>query len=499
MSGWGAGYVTDIAYLPGYYRQQSPQHMHLACLLGGVAGIEAPPDAPFVYMELGCGFGFGATVLAASNPGWRVIGVDFAPAHIAAARALAAEAGVSNATFVEADLATLAATPLGRALPEADAISVHGVWSWVPQPVRDGIVAVLRDKLRAGGVAHLSYNALPGWQSAIGLQRTLREAGRTVAARSDRQALTGFETVKALAEAGAVQLNFPMVRDMLSRLGNVAEAYLAHEYMNEAWSPCFHADVVRAVGEARLDWVASAELIENFPELALTDDQRAVMGRFEAPLMRELVKDMCLNRALRHDVFVRGARRLDRAARDAALRQVRLALTCAPEAFVYEAEVPAGQASLTRDFYAPIVAELARGPRLVGDLLELSDVVGSRDNPAELVGLMVGTEQAIPVTGEPCHGEAAPRFNTAALRWMAGKTNLNAGAALATAGLGSPLPCSVLDAHICTALRNGARDSAAVVTEIASDRSPDERSKLAQFIERRIIERAAAWRGWGLV
>ena len=37
MSGWGGGYVTDVAYMTGYYRQQSPAIMALACLLGGVA------------------------------------------------------------------------------------------------------------------------------------------------------------------------------------------------------------------------------------------------------------------------------------------------------------------------------------------------------------------------------------------------------------------------------------------------------------------------------
>ena len=37
MSGWGGGYVTDITYMTGYYRQQSPALIALACLLGGVA------------------------------------------------------------------------------------------------------------------------------------------------------------------------------------------------------------------------------------------------------------------------------------------------------------------------------------------------------------------------------------------------------------------------------------------------------------------------------
>ncbi|MBV8869164.1 MAG: methyltransferase regulatory domain-containing protein [Acetobacteraceae bacterium] len=500
MSGWGAGYVTDVAYMPGYYRQQSPLHLHLACLLGSVAGLDARPDAPLTYVELGSGLGFGALALAASNPAWRVIGIDFAPAHVAAARALASAAGIANATFLEADLATLAASPLGAALPEADVVSLHGVWSWVPPLVREGIVALLREKLRPGGVAHVSYNVLPAWQSALGLQRLLREAGRTVAARSDRQARTGLAAVRALAEAEATHLTPVFARAMLARLEQVPDSYLAHEYMNDGWSANFHADVARALAGAKLDYVASAQLVENFPELALTEAQRAVMGRFEEPLARELVKDMCLDRALRHDVFVRGARRLDRAARDAALGEVTLALTRAPDAFVYEADVPAGQAALAPDFYGPIVAELARGPRRVRDLLELPAVAGSRDNPAELIGLLVGTDQAIPVAGPPSQAEAAGRFNAAVLRTLARPADLGASFAMATGGVGSPMPATVLDAYLCAALNASEPfEARRLAIALVQGKPQDEAERLRQFIERRIGERAPAWRVLGVI
>jgi len=40
ISNWGGGYVTDIPYLPGYYRHQSPVHLNIACLLGGFSGLD---------------------------------------------------------------------------------------------------------------------------------------------------------------------------------------------------------------------------------------------------------------------------------------------------------------------------------------------------------------------------------------------------------------------------------------------------------------------------
>ena len=105
---------------------------------------------------------------------------------------------------------------------------------------------------------------------------------------------------------------------------------------------------------------------------------------------------MCLDRSLRHDVFVRGARRMNPAARDAALMDVWLALNISPEEMPYEADMPAGRAALNRSFYGPITEAMAAGPRRVGDLLALPDLEGRRDNPAELIGILVGLDLAEP-------------------------------------------------------------------------------------------------------
>mgnify|MGYP001153636710 CR=1 FL=1 len=64
MSGWGAGYVTDVTYIPGYYRQQSPAHLDMIARLSGIA-FHLPED--FTWVELGCGVGFGAAIIARSS------------------------------------------------------------------------------------------------------------------------------------------------------------------------------------------------------------------------------------------------------------------------------------------------------------------------------------------------------------------------------------------------------------------------------------------------
>jgi SAM-dependent methyltransferase len=469
MSGWGSGYVTDIAYMTGYYRQQSPAVMALACLLGGVASPLPGPDDPVSYLELGCGQGFGALILAASNPHWTVTAIDFNPAHVAAARAWAALAGIGNVSFLEADLSTLAEDSAGSQVPGADFVSMHGVWSWVPPAVQSGIVRLLRAKVKPGGAVHVSYNSLPAWGSALGMQRMVRECGRRLGTRSDRQAEEGLKLVKELQAADALQLKrSPMAMSLIDRISILPAAYLAHEYMNDSFAPCFHADVAHAFSDAKLEWAASASLIENFPELALTPEQRAVTQRLDDPLVRELMKDMCLERSLRHDVFVRGARRMNPAARDAALMDVWLALNISPEEMPYEAEMPAGSAALSRSFYGPITEAMALAPRRVGDLLAVPHLEGRRDNPAELIGILVGLDLAEPAArpgAEPT--PAALRFNSATLANLRPTENLGRPIAAASHALGTGAPCTLFDLYVIE--RRQAGDSEARIDDWVRD------------------------------
>ena len=435
---WNNGYVTDIIYTTGYYDQQAPSHIALSCLLGNVApGFTRRPEQ-LTYLELGCGRGRGALCLAASNPEWRVVAIDFMPAHIEEARELAAEAGIENIEFIEADFATL--DP--RDLPEVDVASAHGVWSWVSDDVRAGIVRILGSRLRPGGALHLSYNSLPGWQGAIGLQRLIHTAGRRISGRSDRKAEAALELVQALSAADAFHLGQSDLVQMLKKdLSDMPREYVAHEYMNDDWRPCFQADVAAALADAKLEYVASGEILENFPQLMLTDEQRAVWDRIDDPALRELAKDFCLPRGLRHDIYVRGPRRISDAARDAALADLYLTLTRRPEDFIYELNLPAGHGALERSFYEPVVAALGQGPQRIGDLMSLAGRGGRRDNPAELAGMLVGTSQAIVVARRDADtGEAATRLNNhIATRVLRGDPSHGA---LASLRLGSGLRCS---------------------------------------------------------
>jgi hypothetical protein len=216
--------------------------------------------------------------------------------------------------------------------------------------------------------------------------------------------------------------------------------------------------------------------------------------------MRELIKDMFLTRCLRQDVFVRGARRLTNAARDAALGEVTLALQLQEAQFAWEFEVPAGEARFERDFFRRIVAALAEAPQRVGALLALPGLP-RRDNPGEVVGMLVGSHQALPVVGPAAEPDArVRRLNHAAAKRFVRPDNLNIGMALAASGTGSPLPCGMIDLYIVDRLQtDGAPDAAGWAQELGSAQPQHEQERLRDFIERVLAERAPVWRRLGVL
>ena len=100
-------------------------------------------------------------------------------------------------------MSTLAGEQAAAAVPEADFVSMHGVWSWVPPPVRDGIVRLLGDKVdaRRRGACQLQFAASLG--ARAGDAADAARCGRRLGARSDSQATEGLKLVQELHAAGA--------------------------------------------------------------------------------------------------------------------------------------------------------------------------------------------------------------------------------------------------------------------------------------------------------
>ncbi len=486
---WSSGYVADIAYIEGFYVQQSPARMALACLFGNVAVDLPEPDDAACYLELGCGCGIGALLTAASNPAWQVTAIDYNPAHIAIGTNLARAAHIDNIRFLEADLAQLATNAEADAIPRADFVSMHGLWSWVSNDVRAGIVRLLASKTRPGAMVHLSYNALPAWQGAVGMQRIIYEAGIRSGGRSDLQAQAGLALARDLKAAdGKYLTESSLTRDLLDTTVAMSTEYLSHEYMSAHWAPAFHADVVAAMAEAKLDWASSANPMENFPELMLTPEQCAVMDRYKDPILRELIKDMCLPRQLRHDVFVRGARRMRNEERDAALSRLTVVPIVSPGELQTKIRVPAGMAEVG-DTLKDVMVAAMRGPATIGDLLALG---GDRSNPAELVSMLVGSHQCqIAMRPDGVQPDSANRLNRVFGARVQSIVDAKTSGGLASSRLGTGLTTPPLVQFIAARLLSGEREdnADAWIRTLSADVVPEKHDTVRAVVHTAIEQR----------
>lgn len=95
--------------------------------------------------------------MAIALPESRFVGVDLAGSAIAAGRELIAELGLRNIELHAQD-----ASALGSDFGQFDYVIAHGVYSWVPETVRDGLLATIQARLKDDGVGFVSFSAYPG-------------------------------------------------------------------------------------------------------------------------------------------------------------------------------------------------------------------------------------------------------------------------------------------------------------------------------------------------
>jgi len=110
----------------------------------------APPVEGWRVLEIGCGDGSNILPMAFDYPEGRFVGLDRALNPVEAGRALASRLQLANIELHAADL--LEWEPDG----EFDYIIAHGIFSWVPEEIREKILKICRVALKPLGVAFIS-------------------------------------------------------------------------------------------------------------------------------------------------------------------------------------------------------------------------------------------------------------------------------------------------------------------------------------------------------
>ncbi|MBL8629655.1 MAG: methyltransferase domain-containing protein, partial [Rhodospirillaceae bacterium] len=254
---WSEGYVTDVEYTRGYYRELNPLLQAFAIATSG--GAAPNLEHPFVKVELGCGYGLSLLLEAAVFPHARFYGLDFNPRHIAWATRIAADAKLDNITFFDASFADLP----NLAIPPADFVGMHGVWTWVNQDNRDIILRWLKHALADNGVTMVSYNSLGGWTELRGLRELMIRKYRSIGGPAEARVRSALEFAQNIANLGSPFFTqHPALIKAIEDLTKLPPRYLAHEYFNDNWHLFNHHDVAASMAETGSSFVASCKPVE---------------------------------------------------------------------------------------------------------------------------------------------------------------------------------------------------------------------------------------------
>ncbi|MFG1432362.1 class I SAM-dependent methyltransferase [Xanthobacter sp. V2C-4] len=435
MSDWTSGYVADIGYTHGFYRELTPAILAFAAL---AAGIRAPDvAAPLSYCELGCGQGFSANVLAAANPHIRFHATDFNPSHVAGARDLAAKGGLGNISFYDTPFAEFSAEP---GLPQAfDIIALHGIYSWISPENRRHIIDFISRRLRVGGVVYVSYNCLPGWAAAAPMRHLMalhaRAHGGPTAGRIEPA--LGFVQRVQKANAGYFRAA-PGLAQRLEQIKAQDRRYLAHEYFNDAWQLFYHSDVAAEMGAARLSYLGSAHLLEQVDAINLSSEQQEILAGLGDPSLRETVRDFMTNAQFRRDIYVKGPLPISARVQHGAWQEQRFALSSRREDIEAKVRGPLGEASLQAEVYEPVLERLSTGPMDLRELLageSVSRLGISRVRQALMVLVGIGHVQpCLPARGDAERTGSVRDFNRAVMSEARSTGTLGAVASPVTGG-----------------------------------------------------------------
>ncbi|PJG86045.1 class I SAM-dependent methyltransferase [Conservatibacter flavescens] len=306
MSNWSDGYLTDINYTYGYYKELSPKHIIVPLLLEGIAVPEIKNAC-----ELGFGQGISINIHAtAGTAQW--YGTDVNPAQTAFAREVAKKAN-NDAILTDQSFAEFCQRD---DLPEFEYIGLHGIWSWINDENRHIIVDFIRRKLAVGGILYISYNSLPGWAATSPIRHLMNIWNKNMASSTDdykdrvERAMHFGE--KVLAQSVGLTQNSAEISNFLNELKNKNFRYLAHEYLNQNWQPMYFTEVSDYLEPAKLSYVCSANYLEDFYDVNFSSEQAQLFDSLPAQArVRQTTKDYMLNKRFRRDLWVKGGYKLN--------------------------------------------------------------------------------------------------------------------------------------------------------------------------------------------
>ena len=239
-----------VSYPGSPFSQTHPDRLATIAALYGLK--TASPERCRV-LELGCGDGGNLIPMAYVLPGSTFLGLDAAHSAVARGQEQIAALGLPNVTLLHADL--LDASDPGT----FDYVIAHGLYSWVPPPVQERVLAIASEALAPNGVAYVSYNAFPGCHVRNAMRQMMQWHVRGIEEPAERIG-QARGLVRFLGEAAPPRPVYSAIlNETLEHQGKQQDAVLFHDDLAEINEPFLFVDFIERASRHRLKFLSEAD------------------------------------------------------------------------------------------------------------------------------------------------------------------------------------------------------------------------------------------------
>jgi SAM-dependent methyltransferase len=286
-----------VAYESMAYPQTHPHRMAAAAILRGMVPEKISGAR---ILELGCALGGNLIPMAEQLPDCRFLGIDLSPRQIEAGSAVIRELKLGNIELRSQDISDFA-----PAEGQFDYIIAHGFYSWIPAAVRKRVLEICQAHLSPGGLAYISYNALPGWhQKGIVRDLAFFRARRT--ADPTQRATDSREIVQFVAENAPFDEHYQqMMRFLSHKVKDRSDSHLLHEYLDEINQPFYFWQFVEEIAAHGLAQICEHFAVPNGWLLVSDSLRRKILQLSNDPIDQEQYLDFVINRAFRGELICR--------------------------------------------------------------------------------------------------------------------------------------------------------------------------------------------------
>lgn len=192
-------------------------------------------------------------------------------------------------------------------------VVAHGVYAWVPEAVREELMALVAHVLSDRGVAFVSYNALPGGHVRMILREMVLHAVAGITDPEERVA-SAYAFLRSYAEDEEDGESDPLKAGLRKHAASMAArpaTVLFHDEMGECYAPQSLTDAVTAARRAGLTWLTDAGRNRGFdgfltPEMGNPEDPTAAL------LYAAQARDYLKLAFFRASLFVKSGAAIDR-------------------------------------------------------------------------------------------------------------------------------------------------------------------------------------------